>query len=126
MPLALGSNRGDLEQCKKFLEAIAAADDELLLLRSEHMVACKTPRAAIKETMAEAKEAGINMQAFRALIAEQRDRNRISKRIAALEADAAEAYELIRDALGPFGDTPLGEAALRRAKGDGTLAELGA
>lgn len=68
------------------------------------------------------------MRAFREVLAKHRDARKQERRIADLEADDASAYEMMLDALGEFGDTPLGRAALDRAKprddGDETLNTL--
>ena len=114
-----GTNGFDPDQLNKFLGEIDTADDRLLELKSQHMLACKTPRAKIRETMKAAKEAGLNMAAFRTVVAEHRSQRKIEEKIAALEADDAQDFELMREALGDYGSTPLGEAALRKAKPQG-------
>jgi uncharacterized protein (UPF0335 family) len=111
-----GSNGFDAEVIGRYLDEIDDADDELLKLKSEHMLACKPVRARIKNTMKEARNAGLNMEAFRTVIAEHRANRKIDERIAELEEDDRQDYEAMRQALGKFGDTPLGSAALQRAK----------
>jgi hypothetical protein len=69
--------------------------------------------------MATAREAGINMAAFRAVVAEHRNARNLAQRLAGLEADDAEDFAAMCDALGAFGDTELGKAALQRAKPKG-------
>jgi hypothetical protein len=120
------TNGFDGDQLSKFLGEIDRADDELASLKSAHMESCKQPRGWLRDTMASAKEAGINMTAFRAVVAEHRADRKIEKKLAELEADDAADFEAMRDALGAFGDTPLGEAALSKAnrKGDGGLDAL--
>ena len=114
--MAGNSNGFDGDQLNSFLDKIDDADDELLSLKSDHMAACKKPRAKIRETMAEAKEAGLNMAAFRTVVAQRRAERQVEKKIAELEADDAADYAAMQEALGPFGDTPLGAHALERAK----------
>jgi len=118
------TNGYDAEELGRYLHSIDSADDELDSLRGAHMAACKGPRGRIKDTLAAVREAEISMAAFRTVLAEHRDKRKQAKRVAALEADDANAYDLMREALGDFGDTPLGQAALDRARGDGTLASL--
>ena len=105
----------------KFLKDIDRADDELASLKSQHMESCKQPRGWLRDTMASAKEAGLNMAAFRAVVAEHRADRKIEAKLADLEPDDAADFEAMREALGTFGETPLGEAALSKAKrrGDG-------
>lgn len=118
------SNGYDGQELERYLQSIDSADDELDTLKGEHMTACKGPRGRIKDTLAAARDAEINMPAFRAFLAKHRAERKQAKRVAELEADDANEYEMMRNALGEFGETPLGQAALERAKGDGTLASL--
>lgn len=112
---ARGGN-GYGEQIQSFLDQIGKLDDELLSLRGEYMAACKGPRGRIKDVLAQVREADINGPAFRELLTQHRDERRRQARVEALEADDRDAYDTLLDALGEFGDTPLGKAALDRAK----------
>jgi hypothetical protein len=111
-----GSNGFDGDQLKNYLEEIAHRDGELLSLKSDYMLKCKGPRGQIREIMKAAKEAGINMTALREVIDDDRVRRRRERRIAELEADDLADYEAMEEALGDYGTTPLGAAALQRAK----------
>jgi uncharacterized protein (UPF0335 family) len=111
-----GSNGYDGDQLKGYLQEIEVADNDLLSLKSDYMLKCKGPRAQIREIMAAAKEAGCNMTALREIVADDRVRRRRERRIAELEADDLADYEEMERALGDYGSTPLGEAALKRAK----------
>ena len=111
-----GSNGINGDQLKGYLEEIDSADDKLLQLKAEHMAACKGPRKRIKETMGEAKRDGVNMASFRTIVAAHRAERKIEERIAALEADDKADFESMQQALGDYGDTPLGAAALAKAK----------
>lgn len=111
-----GSNGFEGEQLERYLKEIEKADDELASLKSSHMEACKQPRSWVRDTMASAKEAGINMAAFRAVVVAHRADRKVDARIAELEADDAADFEAMQEALGAFGDTDLGKAALRKAK----------
>jgi hypothetical protein len=114
-----GSNSLDGEQLEKYLKAIDKADDRLIKLKVEHMDACKGPRGQIRNIMKEARESGVNMEALRTVIAKHRAERKIEQRISELEADDAADYEAMMQALGEFGDTDLGKAALRKAKPKG-------
>ena len=123
-----GANGFDPQQLTKYLDEIDSADDRLLKLKSEHMLACKAPRAKIKGVMKEARRAGINMSALRAVITKHRGERKIEEQLAALEADDKMDYDEMQRALGTLGDTPLGDAALKHAKpkpADGPLEQLG-
>jgi uncharacterized protein (UPF0335 family) len=119
-----GSNGFDGEALKGYLDEIAVADNELLSLKSDYMLKCKGPRAQIREIMAAAKEAGVNMKALREVVADDRVRRRREQRIEALEADDAADYEAMCEALGDYGTTPLGQAALKRAEREESLDSL--
>jgi uncharacterized protein (UPF0335 family) len=112
-----GSN--GFEQVEKYLKSIDKADDALIKLKVEHMNACKGPRGRIRNIMKEARESGVNMEALRTVIAKHRSERKIEQRISELEADDRDSYEAMLEALGAFGDTDLGKAALRKAKPKG-------
>jgi hypothetical protein len=110
-----GGNNTKGKQLDSYLREIDKADDELLSLKMSHMAACKAPRGRIRHVMAQAREAGENLEAFRTLVAAHRADRKIDKRIAELEADDRAEFESLQEALGAFGDTALGQAALKRA-----------
>lgn len=123
-----GSNGFDGEQLDRYLAEIDKADDELIGLKVDHMRACKGPRGRIRGVMKEARESGANIEALRTVIAKHRAERKIEQRISELEADDLADFEEMQRALGEFGDTPLGEAALKRAQpksDDGALDRLG-
>jgi hypothetical protein len=107
-----------------YLDAIDRADDELASLRGAYMSDCKGPRASIREIMGAARDSGENMKAFRLVLKGHRDARKQAKRVAELEQDDADAYEAMREKLGAFADTPLGEAALAKHRRDGALDSL--
>jgi hypothetical protein len=111
-----GSN-GDVsgELIQRYLDQIDQADDELITLKVEHMSACKGPRSRIRECLKEARDSGVNMAALRAIIAKHRTERKVEQRIAELEEDEQSAYQSMQEALGAFGDTELGKAALNNA-----------
>ena len=108
-----------------YLDAIDRADDELASLRGGYMSDCRGPRATIREVMGAAREAGENMKAFRLVLKGHRDARKQAKRVAELEPEDVDAYDGMREKLGAFSDTPLGEAALaKHRRGDGALDSL--
>jgi len=114
MARATGSNQFDAEQISRFLDAIDREDDTLLTLASDHMAKCKGPRARIRDTMKAAKEAGLNMASFRTVVAQHRSERKIEEKIAKLEEDDHADFLQMKEALGEFLDTPLGQAAVDR------------
>jgi hypothetical protein len=121
-------NGYDGEKIEKFLTAIDKLDDELMTLKGEYMASCRGPRQRIKDVLARVRENDVNMVAFRELLRSHRDDRPRQARLDALEADDQDADELLLGALGEFGETELGKAALSRARprsdGDQTLNSL--
>lgn len=111
-----GANGFNPDQLGKYLDAIDKADDDLASLLGEYRASCKGPRGSIKNAKAMAKEAGINMTAFNELVATHRAQRRQDRRLNDLEADDLDDYQHMVEALGVFGETPLGAAALNRVK----------
>ena len=110
-----GTNGFDPKQLNGYLSEIDVNDIEIERLKEDCKRECEPYRERIKDIIKAAKDAGINMAAFKVVLAEHRAEKRIDRRIAALDmADRAD-YEAMVDALGLLADTPLGEAALRRA-----------
>lgn len=114
--MADGNNGDALNGLQGYLDEIDLLDDELDSLRSEYLEQCKGPRGQVKEILESAKESGVNMISFRTLLKEHRDLRRHERRVADLDiADKAD-YQTMLMKLGEFAATPLGGAALKRAK----------
>jgi hypothetical protein len=113
----LGASNGfSPDQLNTYLAPIDKADEELASLRGEYMADCKGPRASIKNAKKMAKHAGINPAAFNELIETRRAARAKERRLSALEFSDLDDYNAMVEALGEFVDTPLGEAALAKAK----------
>jgi hypothetical protein len=114
---------------KGLISEIDHQDDQLASLRGSYMEECRGPRAAIKEIKGRAREEGINPVAFNELLAQHRNARAEQKRLAAMETDDRDAFDILEQALGEFVDTELGRAAVDRAKpkpsGDEVLDSLG-
>jgi uncharacterized protein (UPF0335 family) len=109
-------NGGPLAGLKGYLDEISRCDDRLDGLKSEYMNDCKPIRGEIKEIMLSAKEAGLNMEAFRAILRKHRADRRHDKHLQALDLADLSDYKSMEEALGDFIDTPLGQAAKRAAE----------
>jgi hypothetical protein len=112
---------------KGLFAEIDAQDDELASLRGSYMEECQGPRSAIKEIKARAREEGINPVAFAELLAQHRSARAEQKRLAKMEPEDVDAFNLLEQALGDFVDTPLGAAAMDKARpsGDEVLDSFG-
>ena len=107
-------NGGPLAGLHGYFKEIDRQDDELAELHSDYMEQCKGPRGQIREVMASAKEAGVNMIAFREALAVHRADRAHEKRLAAMEPNDAQDLNRMMVALGMLADTPLGEAAIQK------------
>jgi hypothetical protein len=119
-----GSNGYDPEKLKQFVDAIEREQDKLDELKIEHLNACRGPRGRIKQITKAVREEDIDVDAFRVVVKKRLDERKHAKRVAELEDDAASAFAMIEAALGEYADTPLGQAALARAKKGETLDSL--
>jgi uncharacterized protein (UPF0335 family) len=115
------TNGYDEDRVKAFVSEI---EDEFEKLESEkgtYMAAAKAIRARIKDVYQTANSMGIDKTALKAVI----NRRVLERKIAMgrddLEADSRDKYDLIRDALGDFASTPLGEAATDAASLDSSV-----
>lgn len=106
------------------LKKISKQHDELDTLRGEYMAECKGPRGRIRDLMGTAKENDLDMPAFRELVREHLDERKKQRRLAELEGDTRAALDDMIAALGPFADTELGAAAVRRVQDEDTLDTL--
>jgi len=113
MNITSGFDGGKL---RGFLAEIDIYDDELETLRGEYMEACQSARDGIKEIKKAVKEEGVNPVAFRELLTTHRAERAEQKRLAAMNPEDRDDFEAMQVALGAYADTPLGQAALRRAK----------
>jgi uncharacterized protein (UPF0335 family) len=111
-------NGFDSKKLQGYLSEIDAADIEIERLKEEFKDECAPYRERIKDTLTAAKDAGINMTAFKVVVAEHRAEKRIDRKIDRLDMMDRADYEAMVEKLGPLSDTPLGEAALKRAQGD--------
>jgi hypothetical protein len=109
-------NGYDPVQLEGFLTEIDAADDKLAELKSNYMHKCKGPRADIAGVLEAAKESGVPMRAFKALVKNRRLNRRIEANTAGLEPDDAAEYDKLCSDLGDFIDLPLGRAAADRVR----------
>jgi len=110
------SNGGPLGGLKGYLEEISRCDDSLDTLRANFMNDCKPIQSEIAEIKASAKEAGLNMRSFNAILRKHRADRRHDKHLGKLDLADLSDYKSMEEALGDFIDTPLGQAAQRAAE----------
>jgi hypothetical protein len=108
------SNGGPLAGLKGYLAEIDRCDDQLDNLHADYMNECKPIRSDIAEICSSAKENGLNMKSFRAVLRKHRADRRHDKHLAKLDLADLSDYKSMEEALGDFIDTPLGRAAVQR------------
>jgi len=109
----MAGNGYDRAQLEALLGEIDDADMRLASLKGEYMQSCKGPRGDITAVFERAKEAGMPMRAFRALVKNRRLGKKQQSNVDRLEDDDRAEYAQLADAFGA--DTPFGEYAARRA-----------
>ena len=106
------TNGFDQELVRDLVGQIESHLVDLLSERGVYMAKCKAIRARIGEVYEVARDRGVDKKALRQVIHTRELERKIEDSIAKLEADTRETYEMLEAALGDFGDTPLGAAAL--------------
>jgi uncharacterized protein (UPF0335 family) len=113
---ALQGNGFDREVTERLLRDIDAADAQLASLKGEYMEECKAPREDIANVFQQAKDKGLPVRAFRALVKNRRLDRQMHANVNRLEDDDQANYDALLVGLGDFIDLPLGQAAERRAR----------
>jgi uncharacterized protein (UPF0335 family) len=107
-------------RAEPFVRRVESLMDELATLRGRYMAECKAVRGEIKDVYKDAKDEEVPVKPLKALI-RYRELERKQNEIAAGLDDMTDLadYQTLVEALGEFGDTPLGQAALDLAGGGG-------
>jgi len=111
-----------LEAVQNIEESYRKLDTE----RAVYMNKCKSVRAEMKDHYSDAGNLGISKKLLAKIIKERQYERKIDALTADLEPDERSELEMLIEKLGEFGSTPLGQAALAKADGAGTLAQAGA
>ena len=105
------------EAIQRLFNEAFAIEDELESMKGAYMAACKEKREALKDIKGSAKDAGIPKKVFAAVLQRRAAEKKIERIDSALEEqDEISIYERTLNVLGPFADTPLGQAAVDEAK----------
>jgi hypothetical protein len=106
------------EKAKPYIDEILEELEELASLRGSYMASCKVIRDRIKEVKTRAVDDGIRRKALNKWL----ERHQLEADLEALdeelEDEDKEQYELLVESLARFGELPLVDAALKRAKGE--------
>lgn len=110
------TNGIDPEVGKSYVSRIERLEGEIESERGKYMAAAKRIREDIKTVISEAKDDGIPKRALKSIIATRKlDRKKAKIENGIDDIDDQAAFEQLKEALGDYADTPLGEAALDNA-----------
>ena len=109
------SNGYDQTTVKRFVSEIERCDEQIRSIKAENAARCKGVMENKKDIYDAARNAGLPKSALRAVIAVREMERRVKEARAKLEDDGQDSFDMIRHALGDFGDLPLGAAALNKA-----------
>lgn len=118
------SNGFDKQVLTSVVKRIEGVFAELLSERGSYMERCKEIRAGFASCYEDAKNAGIPRKELKALIKTRELERKIDEQISALEEDEKLTFQMLEEALGDFGETPLGSAALNAKRKEETLDRL--
>ncbi|HEY2212301.1 MAG TPA: hypothetical protein VGH62_11925 [Bradyrhizobium sp.] len=103
------------EEVQAAVSKIEVCQDELLSERGAYMQKCRQIREGIAAAYDLAKQRGILRKQLRALLKERDLERKLHAVRADLEADEVEHFDFLKQKLGDLAETPLGQAALKRA-----------
>jgi F0F1-type ATP synthase membrane subunit b/b' len=119
-------NGPDSEDVRSAIENIERSMSELLSERGAYMAKCKRIRDIIATDYEEARDKGITKKLLKKLVKEREFERKIDALNDDLEFDERNELDMLRDRLGDFAVTPLGQAALARASDETQLHRMGA
>lgn len=108
-----GTNGFDRGVLMQFVKDIEGFEEQMASKQGEYMAFCRGKRELINQTLDRAAAAGVPKKELRAVLRVRKLEQKAKDiREGLEEADAIDTFDLIRDAIGPLADTPLGRAAL--------------
>ncbi|MBC6714740.1 DUF2312 domain-containing protein [Aurantimonas sp. DM33-3] len=107
-------NRADQGEMRDIVERIEKLNGEKESERGTYMQRCAKINERIDQVLEEAKDKGLPKKVVKAVLKARDLERRADAQFDALEADDAELFHDIREALGDFADSPLGAAAVQR------------
>jgi hypothetical protein len=119
-----GSNGATPDQIKNVFDEVLRCHAELATERGAYMQRCGQIRKEIADVYEGAEDYGINRRALKAKVKEHQLQVKLLAIREALEDDDRSEFDQCTEALGDFGGTPLGAAALDGARRRDALDEL--
>ncbi len=123
---ASNSNTPSPEDVQSAVRSIEQRYTELATERGAYMQKCRRIREDMSSNYDAAGLNGISKKLLQKIIKERDLERKIAGLTDDLEPDERSELEMLVEALGEFGDLPLGKAAIARVDGKGTLSGLGA
>lgn len=112
-----GANTANPEAVERWVTEIEKHFDTLASLQGAYMKECADVRQLIKKAKKAAKGENVNVAALNGVLELRKKMRSIEKAREELEAeDILDEVDMMLEALGGFEDTPLGGAAVDRAK----------
>ncbi len=115
-------NGYDPEKTASFVERVENLNARKESLHMDYMRECATIAEDIGEVLDEAKAAGLKKKSIKAVVKRHALERKIENIRDDMEPEDADDYDQVLQALGEFGDSPLGAAALAKAPKNGTEA----
>jgi uncharacterized protein (UPF0335 family) len=112
---AVRANGLDSDLTKSFLDRVLNLYGDLNTERGTYMRQCKDIREDMAAIFDEAKDKGIPMRALKGAVKKRLLEMKIEKIRDDLDGEELDNYDMVLQALGDYGDTPLGRAALDKA-----------
>lgn len=112
---AFRGNGYDPQIAGNFIQRAENLYGDLARLKGEFMAQCRVIHGDVKEVLTEAKNAGIPKKAMRSALKQRKLERDIEDIRTELEGDDQDSFDQLMIALGKFGDTPLGAAAMDAA-----------
>ncbi|WP_420408656.1 hypothetical protein [Hoeflea sp.] len=109
-----GRNRANSDEMASYINRIEELDAELLREKMAYMERARRIQENKKAVLDEAKEDGLSKKAVRAVVKVRELERKAEAAREDLEDDDAATFDDIREALGDFADSPLGQAAVER------------
>ena len=112
------TNGINAELGKSYVARVENLEAQIESERGQYMAKAKAIRSDIKDVITDAKADGIPKAALKAIVADRRLERRRKKIADGLDIDTGAAFEQLKEALGDYGSTPLGTAAVDQAERD--------
>lgn len=106
----------DPKKVKSYVDRIEAIKEAIASEKGEFMASCKQHNEDIADILEEAKSNGLPKKALRSVVKTRELEAKLEAIRDELDEDLQDTYDNIRHAIGDLAETPLGEAALRRAE----------